>query len=125
LKTDSDFSRLGGFDGLKPLVRKFIQRVMSDTIIGFFFDLVDQEQLIAREVEFAARHLGGPDAYTGKPIARSHKPHPINRGHFHRRLWILEEVLKEEGVPEDIRERWLEHNRLLEPAVTNGTECVE
>lgn len=120
----SDYARLGGAEGLEPLVRAFVNRVRQDVIIGFFFDRVDPETLIARELEFAAQHLGGEVRYSGRPLRTVHRAHPINRGHFHRRLWILEEILREAQVPEDIRERWLQHNRALEGAVTNGTDCV-
>lgn len=120
----TDFARIGGQEGLERIIHRFIQRVYDDMIIGFFFVRIDKENLIAREVEFAARHLGGPSQYSGRPIGVVHKKHPINRGHFHRRLWLLSEVLKEFKVPEDIQTSWLAHNRQLESMVTDGSDCV-
>ena len=120
----SDFDRIGGQEGLQVIIERFIKRVYGDMIIGFFFSKIDQDNLIAREIEFAARHLGGSVTYTGRPIGAVHRKHPINKGHFHRRLWILGEVLTECEVPEDIRNRWLDHNRQLETLVTDGTDCV-
>lgn len=119
-----DFDQLGGVEGIKPIIQSFIDKVYGDMIIGFLFINVDKEQLIAREVEFASRHLGGSVSYTGKPIGPVHRKHPINKGHFHRRLWLLGNTLDEHGVNPDIKERWLSHNRQLEPVITDGTDCV-
>lgn len=119
----SDFERLGGFAGLRPLIIRFIDRVYEDAIIGFFFANVDRTQLVARECEFAAAHLGGPKQYGGKPIRQAHRPHGINRGQFRRRLWLLEQTLRDASVPDAIISRWLAHDRRLESAITDGSDC--
>jgi len=121
----SDFQSLGGEETLRPIIRSFIDRVYNDTIIGFFFMSIDKEQLIQREFEFAAQHLGAPITYTGTPIAQAHQKHPINNGHFHRRMWILEQTLREHHVDEAIIERWLAHNKAFLKAVTNGMDCQD
>lgn len=120
----TDYERLGGEKVLAQIIRRFVDRVYEDMIIGFLFRGIDKEHLIAREIEFASLHLGGPHTYTGRGIRDAHQRHPINRGHFHRRLWILEQVLLEFGVESDIIEKWLHHNRVLELLVTDGSDCV-
>jgi hemoglobin len=119
----TDYARIGGAEGLERLVRAFVDRVFDDLIIGFHFIGRDRERIVRHEVEHAAGHLGGPPAYTGRPIARVHRPLPINRGHFRRRLALLRTVLREQEVPEDIIERWIEADRRLEEAVVDGTDC--
>jgi hemoglobin len=121
----TDFERLGGEPGLRRLIADFIDRVYDDAIIGFFFARVDRETLVQRELDLAAGHLGGDLAYRGRPIAQAHKPHPINRGHFHRRLWLLERTLEAHGVARDVIARWLAHDRRLEPVVTNQKDCLD
>lgn len=123
-REQTDYERLGGEDGLARIIRCFVDRVYEDMIIGFLFRRIDKENLIAREIEFASRHLGGPHVYTGRPIREAHQKHPINRGHFHRRMWLLERVLLECQVDSDVMERWLHHNRMLESLVTDGSDCV-
>ncbi len=123
-ETPTDYERLGGEPGLRDIVTAFIDRVYDDVIIGFFFWSVDRAQLIEREIEHAAAHLGGPKAYRGKSIPEAHAKHPINRGHFHRRLHLLEQTLRQHNAPEDVIERWLEQNRRLESAVTDRTDCA-
>jgi hemoglobin len=120
-----DYERLGGEEGLRRLMTDFIDRVFADVIIGFFFVRVDRERLVRHETAFAASHLGGPAKYAGRPVAQAHAPHPINRGHFHRRLWLLERTLEDHGVDRDIIERWLAHDRRLEPVVTNHKDCLD
>jgi hemoglobin len=124
LAVTSDFEALGGEAGLRPLVSDFIRRVYADAIIGFFFVGIDRERLVQRELELAAAHLGGPQAYSGRPVGTVHRPHPINPGHFHRRLWLLEKTLRQHGVDEGIITRWLEHDRRLERAVVSAPDCL-
>lgn len=120
----SDYERLGGDAALERIVRAFIDRVFDDFIIGFAFVGKDRERIIRHEVEHAAGNLGGPSAYTGRPIAHVHHPLLINRGQFRRRLALLRTVLGEQGVDEDIIERWVAADRRLEEAIVDGTDCV-
>lgn len=119
----TDYERLGGHDGVEALVRAFVTRVFQDFIIGFLFVGKDLDRIVRHEVAHASEHLGGPRAYTGRPIARVHKPLPINRGHFRRRLALLRTVLQEHDVDGDIIERWIAADRRLEEAVVDGTDC--
>ena len=120
----SDYERLGGHEGLERLVRAFIDRAFDDMIIGFTFVGKDKERIVRHEVEHASGNLGGPSAYTGRPVARVHRPLRINRGQFRRRLALLRTVLREQGVEEDIIDRWVAADRRLEEAIVDGTDCV-
>lgn len=123
--TPSDYDRLGGHEGLTALVRAFVDRVFDDFIIGFQFEGKDRGRIVSREVEHAATHLGGPKTYAGRPVSQVHRPLKINRGQFRRRLAILRTVLTEHGVDDEIIERWVAADRRLEPAIVDGTDCVE
>lgn len=122
----SAFERLGGEAALRPIIDRFVDRVVSDTMIGFFFRSVDIAELKRREYEFAAAHLGGPVRYTGRPLGEAHGRHPILGGQFNRRLKILENTLLEFNVPEEVRRAWLEHNARLRSVITrdHGDECI-
>ena len=119
------FAQLGGEAALRPIIDKFIDRVFDDVMIGFFFRNVSRAHLKEKEFEFAARHLGADIEYTGRPIAEAHAPHPIMGGQFMRRLKILENTLDEVGVPEHIKQHWLEHTERLRAQVTrdSGGRC--
>ena len=120
----SDIDRAGGPDAVRALIADFVGRISRDFVIGFLFDGKDIARIITHETELALIQLGAPVPYTGRPIGPTHRALPINRGHFRRRLAFLRTVAREHGVPEDVIERWIEHNQRLEPVVVDGTDCV-
>lgn len=111
---------IGGLDGLFRVVSAFVQRVVRDPMIGFFFDGVDIQQLTVLEYEFAASHLGLGVEYTGRPIALAHRSRTIFDGQFDRRRQILKETLQAHSVPDEIQSAWLEHTEKLRSAVVHG-----
>jgi hemoglobin len=114
----SAYARLGGEDAVRGLVSDFVDRVVSDLMIGFFFKNVPVDRLKQREFEFAGRHLGGDLDYSGRPLAVAHSPHKIMGGQFNRRLRILEQTLLDHGVPGDIIKDWLAENESLRAQIT-------
>ncbi len=120
----TDYEQLGGTDGVRTLVDAFLDQVFADFIIGFHFEGRDHDRIRKHELEHAVQLLGGPAAYTGRPVGAVHRPLKINRGQFRRRLAILKSTLTAHGVPEPILERWLAHDQRLEPAITDGTDCT-
>ena len=123
----SDFDRIGGEPALRAIVDRFVDRCFDDVMIGFHFRRASRERVKRFEYEHAAEHLGANVAYGGRPIREAHGPHAIFGGHFERRLVILGEVLDAHGVPEDVRERWLDVQRALRGEVTAdvASECDE
>ncbi len=123
----TDYERIGGAEALIDIVQDFIDTVFDDFIIGFMFQGKDKRRIVAKEVELAAAHLGGPRSYTGRPLDRAHKPLPINRGHFRRRLALLRKTLEAHGVDEGVIERWVLHNAALEDRIlgTDAVDCVD
>lgn len=119
----SAVERLGGEERLRAIVDRFVDRVVGDTMIGFFFRSVDIPRLKQREYEFAASHLGGAARYTGRPLGRAHAPHSILSGQFNRRLKILENTLRDFDVPEDVIREWLDHNARLRSVIQSGGAC--
>lgn len=119
------FEELGGESRLRPLIDTFIDRVMSDVMIGFFFRHVDAARLKELEYQFAAAHLGGGAVYDGRALEVAHRRHPILGGQFNRRLAILRKVLKEASVPEHVAQAWLAHNESLRTSITqdSSSEC--
>lgn len=112
------FEQLGGEPVLRAIIDRFVDRVVADTMIGFFFARVNKERLKQMEYEFAAEHLGANVVYSGRPLQQAHQRHAIMGGQFRRRLVILKETLAEFGVPENIVEHWVAHTLALESSVT-------
>jgi hemoglobin len=112
------YERLGGAEALRPIIHDFVQTMVQDMMIGFFFRDVDPAQLERREFQFTARFLGAQIPYEGRTIRAAHAPHPIMGGQFDRRRRILETCIDAHGVPPDIKAAWLEHVDRLRPQVT-------
>ncbi len=114
----SYFEQLGGEVALRKIIDRFVDRIVDDVMIGFFFRDVDRDRLKQLEYEFAASHLGAGAQYTGRPLDTAHRKHPIMGGQFNRRLKILEKILDEFDVPVAVRDHWLAHNERLRPFIT-------
>jgi truncated hemoglobin YjbI len=99
------YSRIGGQEKLRDILRDFYRRMSKDILIGFFFDGKDLKRIAERQAAFLSKAMGATPSYTGKAPAQAHEElAPILRGHFDRRLQILEETLRDHGLgAEDIR----------------------
>jgi truncated hemoglobin YjbI len=120
----TDAERLGGEGALFGLVRRFVQRMADDFVIGFRFEGKDLERIAYHEAELALSHLGGRRGYSGRSLGEVHAPMRINRGQFRRRLAVLRKVLEEEGVPSDVIARWIAHDEALEGVIAGPTDCL-
>ena len=98
---------------LRSIIDAFIERVVKDPMIGFFFNSIPIERLKERELEFAAAWMGHPVSYTGRALKQAHAQHPIKGGHFERRKKILQETLNEFDVPCTLKKAWLAHTDAL------------
>ena len=121
----SQFDELGGEASLRAIIDRFVDRVFDDLMIGFFFARTSRARIKEKEYEHAAEFLGGPVTYSGRALDVAHARHPIQGGHFQRRLAILRATLDEARVPPSIRDAWLAHQEALRPLVTAdpGSEC--
>lgn len=124
--TASAFERVGGEWGLRAIIHDFVDEMVADPMIGFFFRGVDVHRLRDKEYEMTARFLGAKIPYTGKGLREAHAPHPIMGGQFDRRRQILLEAMRRHGVPPDVEAAWLAHVDALRAVVTRDArgECV-
>lgn len=117
------FERLGGEAVVRGIVERFVARQFEDRIIGFLFVGKDAAAVARHEYEHAAASLGAHVAYTGRPIAPTHRALRINAGQFRRRLALLRQELERAGVSPELCEAWLEPQRRMERVITDGTDC--
>jgi hemoglobin len=122
---DSLYAQLGGEPALRAIIDDFIDRVFDDMMIGFLFVSADKQRIKEHEFQHASTLLGGPAAYTGRPLRQAHAKHPIRGGHFARRMTLLRQVLAAHGVPDSIQQPWLEHDLRLQGQITGDAlgEC--
>jgi truncated hemoglobin YjbI len=100
--------RFGGVDGLRRILRRFYARLAADPMVGFFFAGRDLGGIVEGQLGFLLYAFGEVpqlrvrhprDAHGGLP--------PILRGHFDRRLVVLEETLREAGLSDEDVRAWL------------------
>jgi truncated hemoglobin YjbI len=99
------WQHIGSEARLDAILKDFYHRMAGDILIGFFFDGKDVDTIAAMQKKFLMRAMGASASYEGKPPAQAHdKLPPILRGHFDRRLQLLEQTLRDNGLSaEDIR----------------------
>lgn len=96
--TSSLYDRLGGEAGIQALVIAFYTSVMTDPELAPFFRHTAIDKLHAMQREFFAMALGGPVAYSGRPLAHVHHGRGIATHHFSRFVEHLVSTLEELGV---------------------------
>ncbi|MBC7692840.1 MAG: group 1 truncated hemoglobin [Methylotenera sp.] len=102
------YEKIGGETGLSKILHTFYARMRDDILIGFFFDGKDVDVIAEKQKQFLMRAMGGSFSYSGKAPAQAHlELAPILAGHFDRRLRILEEVLRENGLPDQDIRSWI------------------
>ena len=93
---------------LNSLLSDFYQRMSGDLLIGFFFDGKDLQHIAHQQSQFLLNAAGLIDKFEGKGPHSAHmEMAPILDGHFDRRLVILKETLKANGVQEHMIELWI------------------
>ncbi|MBY0471352.1 group 1 truncated hemoglobin [bacterium] len=106
------FKKLGGEPGLSQFLRDFYDRMSRDVLIGFFFDGKDTAAIADKQKQFLMKAMGESKTYSGKNPSNAHlELPPILRGHFDRRLRILEETLKDHGLDADEIHIWIEFEK--------------
>ena len=100
------YERLGGEAAVQAAVVLFYEKVMADPSLVPFFEGVDFEKQIDKQIAFMTMAFGGPSVYTGRDLRVSHAS-SVKRGlgddHFDRVAELLDESLAELGVDAEAR----------------------
>ncbi|MDT5077862.1 MAG: hemoglobin [Mycobacterium sp.] len=94
------YEQLGGTAALESVVADFYVRVLADDQLAGFFKRTNMARLQAKQVEFFAAALGGPEPYTGGSMQRVHQGRGITQHHFNLVAGHLTDSLAAAGVPE-------------------------
>jgi hemoglobin len=125
-RTADAFEAMGGEAKVRSVIRALYERLFTDPIVGFLFEGKDKENIVAQQVVFTCAFLGAPYRYEGKPMPEAHAALPLLPGHFDRRHRLLEQVLEEQGVPEEMKRTWLRIDEGLRTSVlASGEEARE
>jgi len=111
-----------GEEKIRVLLQALYDQLFVDPMVGFLFEGKDKAHIVAQQVVFTCRFLGGPQRYTGKPLPEAHAALPLLPGHFDRRHHVLRSLLEEHGVPDDVKRAWLDIDESLRPSVLAAGE---
>lgn len=92
------YDRLGGESAIADLTTAFYDRVLADAELKPFFEHTSIEKLRVMQREFLCAALGGPQTYTGKPLAYAHQGRGITMQHFAKFVQHFLDTLREFGV---------------------------
>jgi len=120
--TTSLYEAIGGEERVRAVIRALYDRLFDDPIVGFLFQGKDKEHIVAQQVVFTCRFLGGPHRYEGKPLPEAHAALPLLPGHFDRRHHLLAQVLDEQRVPDEVKRVWLRIDESLRGSVLAAGE---
>ena len=101
------YEAVGGLPTLQKVHKIFYDKVYTHDWLRKFFAGHDQKAIEDRQTSFMAEKMGGTAPYLGKDIKMVHEAMYITRELFDIRHALLEESLKETGVDETLRDRWL------------------
>lgn len=92
------YDRIGGYEAIEVVVEDFYGRVLSDDQLASFFTGTNMNRLKAKQAEFFAAALGGPEPYTGAPMKQVHQGRGITMHHFTLVAGHLGDALTAAGV---------------------------
>ncbi len=101
------FEQVGGWPTLQQVHKIFYDKVYAHPWLGKFFAGHDQQVIEDRQTSFMADKMGSPESYPGKEIRLVHETMYITPELFDIREGLLDEALRESGVADELRERWL------------------
>jgi hemoglobin len=104
--TPSLYERIGGEPAIMAAVDLFYKKVIKDEVTRPFFDGLDMNVQVQKQIAFMSRALGGPVEYYGKNLRAAHARLVREKGlgdvHFDAVAGHLRTTLEELGVQEDL-----------------------
>ncbi len=101
------FDAVGGLPTLQQVHKIFYDKIYAHNWLKLFFAGHDQQVIEDRQTEFMGEKMGGPITYRGKEIGMVHETMYITDELFQIRHALLSASLKQAGMPDRLRKRWL------------------
>lgn len=105
--TQTLYDAVGGLPTLQKAHKIFYDKIYAHNWLRQFFAGHNQQAIEDRQTSFMAEKMGSPERYLGKDLKMVHEAMYITRELFDIRHALLDESLKETGVEDELRERWL------------------
>ncbi len=99
------YDRVGGESTIMAAVGILYERLMADEVTRPFFEHMDIDALVKKQIAFMAWALGGPAEHRGRDLRRSHAHLVASKGltdaHFNAVITHLATTLGELGIEDD------------------------
>ncbi|HSC86419.1 MAG TPA: group 1 truncated hemoglobin [Polyangiaceae bacterium] len=100
------YERIGGEAAVMAAVDLFYKKVLSDDVTKPFFEGLDMERQIKKQIAFMTVAFGGPDEYKGRDLRSAHANLVRSKGlgdvHFDAVAKHLTDTLMELGVSQPL-----------------------
>jgi len=100
------YDRIGGEPAIMAAVDLFYEKVKNDEVTRPFFDGLDMNAQVQKQIAFMSRALGGPVEYQGKNLRVAHarlvREKGLGDAHFDAVAAHLRATLEELGVQKDL-----------------------
>jgi hemoglobin len=104
--TSSLYDRIGGEPAIMAAVDLFYKKVINDELTRPFFDGLDMNAQVQKQIAFMSRALGGPVEYHGKNLRAAHarlvREQALGDAHFDAVATHLRATLEELGVQKNL-----------------------
>ena len=120
------FEEIGGTDVIRAVHSRLYTALFDHPWLEQFFYGKNKDVLISKQTKFMVAAFGGPNEYVGEPPALAHMHMLVTEEMSVEREKILRQSIMDEGLGEDIVQRWLKIDRSFWPAInkTSASECV-
>jgi len=117
---------IGGEKVVLSVHQRFYDEIYEDAFIGSFFHFRAKHLLIEKQTAFMVAAFGGPNHYDGAPPAFVHMHMFITKEMSDIRDIYLRRAMFEEGLSQDVCDRWLEVDHSFHAAIEKrkSRECV-
>src|ERR1700710_25928 len=89
-------------DAVSRGVTLFLTSMMSDPLLSWTFDGIDEAGLQRHALAFVVAALGGPDLYLGRGMRDVHKRFALRNEHFDAAVDHLLDALREVGISDGV-----------------------
>ncbi len=118
----SFFEFVGGSETLDRVHKNLYSKLMEHDWLKGFFKNVDGEKLVQQVTHFMGQNMGGDLKYNGTSPLKAHRHLFVSEEIFQIRYSLLKKCLEEEGLSEDICDRWLRIDKAFEKSVVKFDE---
>ncbi len=117
---------IGGEDVVLRIHRRFYDAIFDEPWLGKFFRGKHETTLARKQTEFMVAALGGENRYRGDTPAFVHMHMLITQEQLEAREVILRNAICEEGLSEEIVERWIKVDRGFWSGLVKASEeeCI-